>query len=329
MKRDKLRNEIFTIPDENTFVAKAIEVFRYQYEENTIYQKFVDGFKTDIEEINSIEKIPFLPVELFKTHKIKSGNFQEQKIFTSSGTTSNQSASHFVRDLKIYEEAFIKSFETFYGYPGDYVFLALLPSYLERSGSSLIFMMEELIKLSGDKRSGFFLDEFDQLFEVLTKLKEEKRKTILIGVTYALIDFAEAFQINFPELIVMETGGMKGKRKEMIRAEVHELIKPKFGVDIIHSEYGMTELMSQSYSFGNGIFKTPSWMRVFSREMYDPMQYCNFGATGGLNIVDLANIDSCSFVSTQDLGKVYENHSFEIIGRFDDSDIRGCNLMIE
>lgn len=329
MRRDQLRNEIFTIPDENTFVAKALEVFRYQYEENTIYRKFVDGFKSNIDAVDTIEKIPFLPVELFKTHEIKTGNFSEQKIFTSSGTTSSQSSSHFVRDVKIYEEAFIKSFETFYGNPGEYVFLALLPSYLERSGSSLIFMMEELIKLSGDKRSGFFLDEFGQLFEVLTKLMEEKRKTILIGVTYALIDFVEAFQINFSELIVMETGGMKGKRKEMIRAEVHELIKPRFGVEKIHSEYGMTELLSQSYSFGNGIFKTPPWMRVLCREMYDPLQYCNFGATGGLNIVDLANIDSCSFVSTQDLGKVYANHSFEIIGRFDDSDIRGCNLMVE
>jgi hypothetical protein len=217
----------------------------------------------------------------------------------------------------------------FYGDPTDFVFLALLPSYLERSGSSLIYMMEKLISESSDLRSGFFLNEFEKLKDLLIQLKSENKKVILVGVTYALLDFADAYSIDFPELIVMETGGMKGKRKEMIRAEVHELLKPAFGVKTIHSEYGMTELLSQAYSKGEGVFETPPWMRILVREMNDPLQISKMGMSGAVNIIDLANLDSCSFIATQDLGKLHSDKTFEIIGRFDYSDIRGCNLMVE
>lgn len=329
MKRTTLRNDIFTIPDEASFIAHAIEVFRHQYEHNSVYQKFVDGFKIDPQSVKTLHEIPFLPVEFFKSHEIKTGEFKEEEIFTSSGTTGDATSRHIVRDLKVYEESFIKSFELFYGQPKDFVFLALLPSYLERKGSSLIYMMDELIRLSADGRSGFFLNEHEQLHSLMLQLQNEKKKVVLIGVTYALLDFAESFKINFPELIVMETGGMKGKRKEMIRAEVHGLLKPAFGVNNIHSEYGMTELLSQAYSKGEGVFVCPPWMRILVRDMYDPRMYSPSGATGGINVIDLANIDSCSFLATQDLGKSYDDHSFEILGRFDASDVRGCNLMVE
>lgn len=329
MERNKICKRIFENHSEDSFLELALEIFHYQFANNPFYKAFVEGCKVDLENVKTLSEIPFLPVELFKSNEIKSGDFQPQAIFTSSGTTGMVSSRHFIKDLELYEESFMRAFIHFYGDPNDFVFLALLPSYMERTGSSLIYMMEKLISESADLRSGFFLNEFDKLKDLLTQLKSEHKKVVLVGVTYALLDFVETHSINFPELIVMETGGMKGKRKEMIRAEVHEILKPAFGVKTIHSEYGMTELLSQAYSKGEGVFETPPWMKILVREMNDPLQISKMGMSGAVNIIDLANLDSCSFIATQDLGKLHSDKTFEIIGRFDYSDIRGCNLMVE
>lgn len=317
------------IKKEDDFEKLALEVFQYQFQNNKVYSQFVKSLNISFEKIKSINEIPFLPVEIFKTHTVITGNENFQQIFTSSGTTGDQVSKHYVKDISFYENIFSKIFSSFYGSPSDYTILALLPSYLEREGSSLIYMTDKLIKASHSAAGGFYLDEYRKLFSVLVQLQKEKRKTILFGVTYALLDFISSYKINFPELIVMETGGMKGKRKEMVREEVHELLCTGFGVEVIHSEYGMTELLSQAYSSGKGIFKSPDWMRILVRDPYDPLKPAELKTSGGINIIDLANIDSCSFISTQDLGKEYPDHSFEVIGRFDFSDVRGCNLMID
>lgn len=317
------------IKNEDDFETLALEVFQYQFQNNEIYSEFVKSLNISPEKIKSIYEIPFLPVEIFKTRKVLTGNENYQRIFISSGTTGDQASKHYVKDISLYEINFSKIFSLFYNSPSDYTILALLPSYLEREGSSLIYMTDKLIKATQSPASGFYLDEYKKLFSILEQLKKEKRKTILFGVTYALLDFIFSFKINFPGLIIMETGGMKGKRKEMVREEVHELLCAGFGVEVVHSEYGMTELLSQAYSCGNGIFKSPAWMRILVRDPYDPLKPAALKTSGGINIIDLANIDSCAFVSTQDLGRVYPDHSFEVIGRFDFSDVRGCNLMID
>lgn len=317
------------IKNEDDFETLALEVFQYQFQNNEVYSEFVKSLNISPEKIKSIYEIPFLPVEIFKTRKVLTGNENYQQIFTSSGTTGDQASKHYVKDISLYEINFSKIFSLFYNSPSDYTILALLPSYLEREGSSLIYMTDKLIKATQSPGSGFYLDEYKKLFSILEQLKKEKRKTILFGVTYALLDFIFSFKINFPGLIIMETGGMKGKRKEMVREEVHELLCAGFGVEVVHSEYGMTELLSQAYSCGNGIFKSPAWMRILVRDPYDPLKPAALKTSGGINIIDLANIDSCAFVSTQDLGRVYPDHSFEVIGRFDFSDVRGCNLMID
>ncbi len=329
MNRGELLKNIFNVSDDQDFLKCSLDVFNFQYCNNLTYRKFVDGCKIRPAEVDSLIKIPFLPIDFYKSLVVKTNDFLEEKVFTSSGTTAALVSKHFVRDLSVYENSFLLSFEMFYGIPEKYVFLALLPSYLERTGSSLIYMIDKLINLSGDSRSGFFLYDHEKLRNLLLELKKEEKNVILIGVTYALLDFAKEYQIDFPELIVMETGGMKGKRKEMVRDEVHQILMPAFNVGSIHSEYGMTELLSQAYSKDNGVFNCPQWMKVLIRDMYDPFQYCNVGATGGINVIDLANLDSCSFIATQDLGKKSGAHSFEIVGRYDASDIRGCNLMIE
>lgn len=329
MNRGELLKNIFNVSDDQDFLKCSLDVFNFQYCNNLTYRKFVDGCKISPAEVDSLIKIPFLPIDFYKSLVVKTNDFLEEKVFTSSGTTAALVSKHFVRDLSVYENSFLLSFEMFYGIPEKYVFLALLPSYLERTGSSLIYMIDKLINLSGDNRSGFFLYDHEKLRNLLLELKKEEKNVILIGVTYALLDFAKEYQIDFPELIVMETGGMKGKRKEMVRDEVHQILMPAFNVGSIHSEYGMTELLSQAYSKDKGVFNCPQWMKVLIRDMYDPFQYCNVGATGGINVIDLANLDSCSFIATQDLGKKSGAHSFEIVGRYDASDIRGCNLMIE
>lgn len=327
-KIKSLQNKIFNIRNNHDFNEVALEIFHFQYKNNTIYRQFVDFLNIQTEDVTNYLQIPFLPVEFFKSHKISSSNLVSDAIFTSSGTTGVQTSEHFVADLTLYESSFIKSFELFFGSVNDYVILALLPSYLERTGSSLVYMANKLIELSHNSKSGFYLDEYDQLNSLLINLFENKQKVILIGVTYALLDLAEQYPFNFPELILMETGGMKGKRKELIRNELHYKLKRAFGVSNIYSEYGMTELLSQAYSKGNGVFSTPPWMKIVIRDVNDPLSILPAGKAGGINVIDFANLYSCSFIATQDLGKVFANSSFEILGRFDSSDVRGCNLMV-
>ncbi len=338
MIRKDYYERLVSIKNEKEFEDLALEVFRFQSLHNKVYSKFLSNLKISIEEIKNVNEIPFLPVEFFKSSKILSGDDNYQIVFTSSGTTGEQVSSHYVKDSVLYEKVFTEIFSATYGSIKDYVLLALLPSYLEREGSSLIYMVKKLISDTGSGESGFYLHDHEKLFSVLKNLQQQKKKAILFGVTYALLDFVSNHKLNFPELIVMETGGMKGKRREMVREEVHSLLCNGFGVKEIFSEYGMTELLSQAYSKGNGIFKPPTWMRVLIRDPYDPLITIGMDAinrvptttpTGGINIIDLANIDSCAFIATQDLGKVYYDKSFEVIGRFDFSDVRGCNLMVE
>ncbi len=323
-----IENSIYNINTTDEFNAIALEIFHYQYKNNVVYKNFVDFLNLEIDSIKNYSQIPFLPIEFYKQHKIVSGNFKPMVIFTSSGTTGDKTSKHLVKDLAIYEQSFRKAFSMFFGRITDYAVLALLPSYLEREGSSLVYMADKLIDDSSNPASGFYLTEYEKLNSVLQSLKKSKQKVLLLGVTYALLDLAEKYPLDFPELIIMETGGMKGKRKEMVRDELHNSLKSAFGVDNIYSEYGMTELLSQSYSKGRGIFNSPPWMKVLIRDVNDPLTILPENRTGGMNVVDLANIHSCSFIATQDLGKNYNDGSFEILGRFDNSDIRGCNLMI-
>ena len=320
--------DIFTISSQKQFEKIALKVFRFQYEKNLVYKEFCDFLKTDVQKVKSLQQIPFLPIQFFKSHDVVSNNDPIQTTFSSSGTTGMITSKHLVTDVSLYEESYQKGFSEFYGNIENYVVLALLPSYLEREGSSLIYMVEDLIKLSNHPESGFYLHNHEDLIKKLLDLDALGQNVILIGVTYALLDLIEKQQFQLQNTIIMETGGMKGKRKEMIREELHEQLCTGFGVPAIHSEYGMTELLSQAYSLGNGIFECPSWMQILIRDTEDALTYIPQGKTGGINVIDLANINSCSFIATQDLGKKYPNNSFEVLGRFDNSDIRGCNLMV-
>lgn len=319
---------IFNIKTEEDFNNLCIDIFRLQISTIPTYSDFVHHLGINTEAVNHYLEIPFLPVEFFKTHEMIEDKAYTDVVFTSSGTTGMVTSRHYVQDVKIYESSYLKACEQFYGTIQDICILALLPNYLEREGSSLIYMVDDLIKKSKHPSSGFFLYNHQELYQTLLSLKKAEQKTILIGVTYALLDFIESYQIDFPELILMETGGMKGKRKEMIREELHKVLCKGFNVENIHSEYGMTELLSQAYSLGEGIFTTPNWMRVLIRDTNDPFTYLETSKTGGINVIDLANIHSCSFIATQDLGKIYPDGSFEVLGRFDNSDTRGCNLMV-
>lgn len=322
------KQQVFSIDNEQQFTDMALETFRFQAQNCTVYHEFITNLKIDINAVKHVEQIPFLPISFFKSHKVLSDTNNVQITFTSSGTTGMINSSHLVTDLSWYKESFRRAFAIFYGDIENYTILALLPSYLEREGSSLIYMAEDLVKRSENPDSGFFLYNHDELFQRLKKQQQAKKPALLIGVTFALLDFVEQYPIDFPELIVMETGGMKGRRREMIREELHQILCKGFGVDAIHSEYGMTELLSQAYSKGNGIFNCSHWMKVITRDTNDPISSLGNGKTGGINVIDLANINSCSFIATQDLGKVYADGSFEVLGRFDNSDIRGCNLLI-
>ena len=321
-------HDIFTISNQKQFDKIALKVFRFQYENNGVYREFCDFLKTDVQKVKSIEQIPFLPIQFFKSHSVISDSNPIQTTFTSSGTTGMITSKHLVTDVSIYEESYRKGFSQFYGNIEDYAILALLPSYLEREGSSLIHMVDDLIQLSNHPESGFYLHNYDELIAKLIQLDQAGQNVILIGVTYALLDLVEKQSFQLENTIIMETGGMKGKRKEMIREELHQQLCNGFGVKSIHSEYGMTELLSQAYSLGDGIFECPSWMQISIRDTEDALSYVREGKTGGINVIDLANINSCSFIATQDLGKKYANGSFEVLGRFDHSDIRGCNLMV-
>lgn len=309
------------------FEELAVQLFQHQYEHNPTYRSYCNLLNVDTSTIHSVAQIPFLPVSFFKTHAVQTGKFTPETIYTSSATTGMVQSKHLVKNNGIYTQSFTKAFELFYGSPEQYAILALLPNYSEREGSSLIVMADELIKQSKHAESGFYLYNFEELYQTLLHLKAKKTKVFLLGVTFALLDFAEEFPIDLSNAIVMETGGMKGRRKEMIRAEVHTQLQTAFSVKQIHSEYGMTELLSQGYSAGNGIFYTPPWMKILISDATDALQMLPQHKSGLINIIDLANIHSCAFIQTADLGKTLDDGGFEVLGRLDQSDMRGCSLM--
>ncbi|MET4081417.1 hypothetical protein ABIB40_001363 [Pedobacter sp. UYP30] len=322
-------DRIFEIKSTKGFNEYAIQVFRHQAIACTTYANYLSILGCNVNSIQTPKEIPFLPIEFFKNQNIVSSHKPADILFTSSGTTGMTQSKHAVTDVGLYEKSYLNAFDHFYGNITEFCFLALLPSYQERNGSSLIYMVDDLIAKSNNSQSGYFLNDDAGLFDVLMRLKAAKQKTLLIGVTYALLDFIDKYDVNFPELIVMETGGMKGKRMEMVREALHQQLTEGFGVEKIHSEYGMTELLSQAYSLGDGVFVCPPWMKIFVRDVNDPFSYVKRGKTGGINVVDLANINSCSFIATQDLGRLNEDDSFEVLGRFDHSDVRGCNLLVQ
>ncbi|OIP51170.1 MAG: acyl transferase [Flavobacteriaceae bacterium CG_4_8_14_3_um_filter_34_10] len=322
-----LPESIFSITSASDFKSNALEVFQHQFEHNVVYRSFCDLLYKNPSDIKEIEEIPFLPISFFKSHKVNSSKQQAEIVFSSSGTTGMQTSKHYVTDVSLYKKSYLAAFQQFYGNIEEYAILGLLPSYLERDGSSLIYMVHDLIEKSCNSHSGFYLHQLDALVEKIHILEESGQKTLLIGVSFALLDVIEKHSFHLKNTIIMETGGMKGKRKELVRDDLHTILKNGFGVSQIHSEYGMTELLSQAYSKENGIFECPSWMKVLTRDPEDPFSLVK-NQTGGINIIDLANRNSCSFIATQDLGKVFPNGTFEVIGRFDTSDIRGCNLLI-
>ncbi len=309
------------------FEARALEVFQFQLKNNAVYGAFVKALGTDTSRVTALAQIPFLPVRFFKSMEVKTGEFEPEAVFESSGTTGMISSRHLVKYLSLYRESFTRGFELFYGPASEYCIIGLLPSYLERENSSLVLMVDDLIRQSGHPQSWFYLNEFDKLAAVLRELESREQKTLLIGVSFALLDFAEQYPIPLKHTIIMETGGMKGRRKELIRPELHAVLKAAFSVPVIHSEYGMTELLSQAYSKGDGIYHCPPWMKILLRDDEDPLRVITSGS-GVVNVIDLANIHSCSFIATDDAGKVYPDGSFEILGRVDGSDMRGCSLLV-
>ena len=323
-----MKKNMFNIQSQEDFAKVTIEVFKHQFKNNSVYRSFCDLLYMHPSDVSKIEEIPFLPIQFFKSRKVLSSLEEVQETFTSSGTTGSITSKHFVTDIKFYKESYLKGFAHFYGNIEDYVVLALLPNYLERESSSLVFMVDDFIIKSKNIESGFYLNNIDELAKKLINLDEIGQKVLLVGVSFALLDLIEKHQFKLKNTIIMETGGMKGRRKELIRNELHQLLQSGFGVDEIHSEYGMTELLSQGYSKGSGLFETPPWMKVLTRDTEDALTILPLGKAGGINVIDLANYNSCSFIATQDLGKVHKNETFEILGRFDTSDIRGCNLMV-
>jgi len=323
-----MKDLIFDIQTEEQFEEISLKTFKHQFENNKIYRSFCDLLYVHPSDVTEIKKIPFLPIQFFKTHRVVSSFKEAQETFLSSGTTGNFTSKHFVTDLSLYQESYQKGFEHFYGNINEYIVLALLPNYLEREGSSLVYMINDLISKTKSLESGFYLNNLTELAKKLIYLDKKGQKTLLIGVSFALLDLIEKQQFQLKNTLVMETGGMKGNRKEIIREELHKLLCEGFNIDKIHSEYGMTELLSQGYSKGKGIFNCPPWMKILTRDTEDALTVQTTEKTGGINVIDLANYNSCSFIATQDLGKVHNDGRFEILGRFDNSDIRGCNLMI-
>lgn len=311
----------------NTFEEEALALFRFQARHNPIYAEYISLLGVNPEKVDRISAIPFLPIRFFKTHRVATTDFETPLLFESSGTTGMVNSQHWVKDPGVYEQSFLEGFRHFYGSPEDWCILGLLPSYLERRHSSLVYMVEELVKRSKHRSSGFYLYEHEKLAEQLNLLEKQAQPTLLIGVTFGLLDFADAWSFQLNHTVIMETGGMKGRREEWTRDQVHALLKERFGVSGVHSEYGMTELLSQGYSTGNGVFYSVPWMRLCVREEDDPLVVHPTGK-GVLNIIDLANIYSCAFIGTEDLGVVREDGGFEVLGRIDNSDIRGCSLML-
>jgi hypothetical protein len=326
------RQGIFRTENDRTFRKTTLEVFRYQADMNPVYREFIHGIGLDPVQVREPEQVPFLPVEFFRTHRVICGDVTPELIFESSGTTGMEPSRHYVADPQLYLESFTRGFNRFYGDPSGLCILALLPSYLEREGSSLVYMTERLIRISGHPDSGFYLDQWEELAGVLGRRNRDGQPTLLIGVSFALVDLAEKYAMELGNhIIVMETGGMKGRRKELVRDELHQILREAFHSEVIHSEYGMTELLSQAYSTGEGIFRCPPWMKVLIRDPNDPLSILSHlkgSQTGGINIIDLANLYSCSFIATGDLGVLYPDGSFEVRGRFDHSEVRGCNLMV-
>ncbi|MDR1345289.1 MAG: acyltransferase [Bacteroidales bacterium] len=310
------------------FIAKTFQLFEYQYFNNIIYRQYCDLLRRNPDNVARIEELPFLPISFFKTHKIVSGTFNPQTVFFSSGTTSMQPSKHYIKDLSLYERSFTESFCHFYGSIENYTFLALLPNYQENPNSSLIYMIDKMMQLSTLPYNGYFLDNHQTLFDRLLQLKTARCRVILFGVSYALLNFAEHYRLSFPELIVFETGGMKGRRKELVKEELHAILTAAFGVSKIHSEYGMCELLSQAYSNGNNIFYTPPQMKFLLRDERNPLVHSTTLDTGLINVIDLANEHSCAFIATDDLGRRRHDGGMEILGRMDSAEVRGCNLLI-
>ena len=345
--QDQWFHKIFSVTNA-VFEDLAIEIFRFQHQNNSIYRAYIQMLKVDPKRVSEVSKIPFLPIQFFKSHTVKTTEFEPEIVFESSGTTVTINGYHFIKNADLYTQSFSKTFEIFYGPVEEWCIIGLLPSYLERKNSSLVFMVDELIRRSGHSQSGFYLHEYDKLYLTLKELEAKKQQTLLIGVSFALLDFAERHEMALKHTIVMETGGMKGRKKEIVRNELHEILRRKFRLPAVHSEYGMTELLSQAYSKANGIFHCPPWMRILMRDEEDPLtvesgiqtrefnvessgspntQDPRFTKRGAINIIDLANVYSCSFIATDDAGRLYTDGSFEVLGRIDNSDIRGCSLM--
>ena len=320
-----LSKRIFNISNEGEFNSIALEVFDFQYKNIPVYKKYVDLIQSQKKSINHYKEIPFLPIDFFKSNHIIADNSKIEKTFLSSGTGNTIRSKHLVKDLELYEQSFSTGYEHFYSDPKEWTILALLPSYLDQGDSSLIYMVNNFINKSENPESNYIKYDLDVLKNLILKLKD--KNVLLIGVSYALLELSELGSFNFENWVIMETGGMKGRRREMVRQELHQQLKKAFNVDAIHSEYGMTELLSQAYSKKNGLFKTPPWMKFIIRDFEDPYSLAKINSSGGINIIDLANIYSCSFIETQDIGKEVEKDSFEILGRFDQSEVRGCNLL--
>lgn len=325
----KLRDRIFEMADGQAFSALAMEVFRFQYENVPVYREFATALNRHPGNVRNIEEIPFIPVEFFKSHEILFSGMKVAREFRSSGTTGSVPSRHLLADMGIYDSSLLNGFAQFYGDPSEVTFFALTPTPGEKPESSLIYMISKLMEQNPGRRHGFFLDDFKSLKEKLSSSVTGESKTMLIGLTYAMLDFAEMYPGDYPGLMVAETGGMKGRKAEITRPELHRRLADAFSSAVIHSEYGMTELLSQAWSLSGGLFSTPPWMKVLIREVNDPFAFCRPGRSGGISIIDLANLYSCSFIATQDLGRAYEDGSFEVLGRFDSSEMRGCSLMIQ
>jgi hypothetical protein len=324
-KSKSLEEKVFGLSNEKEFTRIALEIFQYQYLTNTVYKAYCEAIHRSPETVLELQQIPFLPIRFFKTHEIISGTFTPQAIFESSGTTGFTTSRHLVRDVSVYEKSFFNCFENFYGKPEELCVVGLLPSYLERVGSSLVYMVDSLIKQSRHPLSGFYLYNHQKLKETLVQLEAQGQKTILFGVSYALLDFAEAFPFRLKHTTIIETGGMKGRKKEITKAALYAELQKAFSLAEVHSEYGMTELLSQAYAV-NGFYKPPPWMKVLLRDATDPFSFSE--RTGVINVIDLANIYSCSFIATDDLGRLHTDGSFEVLGRIDNSDIRGCSQLV-
>lgn len=325
---EEWREKPFLVDGDGGFEALALELFALHAARNKVYKEYIAALGIRPELVDTIDRIPFLPIGFFRNHRVQLGGLEATLQFTSSGTTGAVTSTHHVPWPELYARSFNTSFGAEYGRPSRWRILALLPAYLERPGSSLVYMVQRLIEQSGDAKSGTFLHNLDALAALLRESEEEGVQTLLFGVPFALLDLAEKHTMPLRRTVIMETGGMKGRRPEMVREELHAMLKEAFGVPAIHSEYGMTELLSQAWSQGGGIYRCPPWMKVLARDVNDPFTRVEAGRTGGLDVIDLCNIASCPFISTQDLGRVHADGSFEVLGRFDNSDLRGCNLLV-